>query len=89
MITTNTEDLLIGSLVGAAMIVCGSKNQKSIRKYYNQLRRKHRFLQITINLNNVIKGNIDHLHLDHADVAVGVAEKGANVFHHKIEDNGR
>lgn len=43
-------------------------------------------LNLTINLNNEIK-DIEHLHLAHADVAVGVAEKGANVYHHKVIDN--
>lgn len=46
-------------------------------------------LNITINLNNEFKGDINNLNLAHADVAVGVAEAGSNVFHHKIEENGR
>ncbi len=32
--------------------------------------------------------NIDR-HIEHADVAVGVAESGSTVFHHKIEKNGQ
>ena len=43
-------------------------------------------IYVTLNIQNDISG-IDHLHLDHADVAVGVAEKGSNVFHHKIENH--
>jgi hypothetical protein len=35
----------------------------------------------------VISGNIDHLHVAHADVAVGVAEKGSNVYHHKTDSH--
>lgn len=44
-------------------------------------------IYVTLNIQNDINGNIDHLHLDHADVAVGVAEKGSNVFHHKIDSH--
>ena len=39
------------------------------------------------NIQNDINGNIDHLHVAHADVAVGVAEKGSNVYHHKIDNH--
>lgn len=46
-------------------------------------------LNVTINVNNEFKGNIDHMHLAHADVAVGMAEKGANVYHHKIDKYGK
>ena len=46
-------------------------------------------LNVTINVNTEFKGNIDHMHLAHADVAVGMAENGANVYHHKIENNGK
>jgi hypothetical protein len=46
-------------------------------------------LNVTINVNNEFKGNIDHMHLAHADVAVGKAEKGANVYHHKIDKYGK
>ena len=35
-----------------------------------------------------IELNVDK-HISHADVAVGVAENGSTVFHHKIEKNGR
>lgn len=45
-------------------------------------------LNLTINLNNEIK-DIEHLHLAHADVAVGIAEAGSNVYHHKNTDNGK
>lgn len=40
---------------------------------------------VTYIINKVeqINGNIDHMHLAHADVAVGVAEEGSNVYHHK------
>ena len=27
------------------------------------------------------------IHIDHADVAVGVAEKGSNVYHHKTDSH--
>ena len=43
-------------------------------------------IYVTLNIQNDISG-IDHLHLDHADVAVGVAEKGSNVYHHKIDNH--
>lgn len=43
-------------------------------------------IYVTLNIQNDISG-IDHLHLDHADVAVGVAEKGSNVYHHKKENH--
>lgn len=42
---------------------------------------------ITINKPQ-IELNVDK-HISHADVAVGVAENGSTVFHHKIEKNGR
>ena len=44
-------------------------------------------IYVTLNIQNDIKGNIDHLHVAHADVAVGVAEKGSNVYHHKTENH--
>lgn len=44
-------------------------------------------IYITLNIQNDINGNIDHLHVAHADVAVGVAEKGSTVFHHKTENH--
>ena len=43
-------------------------------------------IYVTLNIQNDISG-IDHLHLDHADVAVGVAEKGSNVYHHKTDNH--
>lgn len=44
-------------------------------------------IYVTLNIQNDIKGNVDHLHVAHADVAVGVAEKGSNVYHHKTENH--
>ena len=44
-------------------------------------------IYVTLNIQNDINGNIDHLHVAHADVAVGVAEKGSNVYHHKTENH--
>ena len=44
-------------------------------------------IYVTLNIQNDISGNIDHLHVAHADVAVGVAEKGSNVYHHKTENH--
>lgn len=38
---------------------------------------------------NEFSGEIQKLNVAHADVAVGVAEAGANVYHHKTNDNGR
>ena len=52
---------------------------------YQDLGQKN--IYVTLNIQNDINGNIDHLHVAHADVAVGVAEKGSNVFHHKTENN--
>lgn len=95
-----TVNELLGSQVGAAKTDCGSGIVKRIRKTLMKICRRERNLQIvekperpvsfhlTINLNNVIK-DIEHLHLGHADVAVGVAEAGSNVYHHKTNDNGR
>lgn len=40
-------------------------------------------IYISLNVNNHFAGEIKQMQLAHADVAVGVAEKGANVFHHK------
>lgn len=44
-------------------------------------------IYVTLNIQNDISGNIDHLHVAHADVAVGVAEKGSNVYHHKTDSH--
>ena len=44
-------------------------------------------IYVTLNIQNDFNGNIDHLHVAHADVAVGVAEKGSNVYHHKTENH--
>ena len=44
-------------------------------------------IYFTLNIQNDINGNIDHLHVAHADVAVGVAEKGSNVYHHKTDSH--
>ena len=44
---------------------------------------------INIYMRNNFSGEIKDMHLAHADVAVGVAEAGANVYHHKTNDNGR
>lgn len=43
----------------------------------------------TINLfvRNDFSGEIKDLHVAHADVAVGVAEKGSNVYHHKTDSH--
>lgn len=38
-----------------------------------------------IYIKNEFNGEIQELKVAHADVAVGVAEKGSNVFHHKEE----
>ena len=52
---------------------------------YQDLSQKN--IYVTLNIRNDISGNIDHLHVAHADVAVGVAEKGSNVYHHKTENH--
>lgn len=36
-----------------------------------------------IKVNNQFTGAIQHMQVSHADVAVGVAEQGSNVFHHQ------
>ncbi len=47
-------------------------------------------LYFTINVNNQFTGEIKDMHVAHSDVAVGVAEKGANVYHHKeIRKDGK
>ena len=43
---------------------------------------------INIYMRNNFCGEIKDMHLAHADVAVGVAEAGANVYHHKNNGNG-
>ena len=40
-------------------------------------------------IKNELSGEIQELKVAHADVAVGVAEKGSNVFHHKEYKDGR
>ena len=42
---------------------------------------------INVFVRNDFSGEIKDLHVAHADVAVGVAEKGSNVYHHKTENH--
>ncbi len=42
---------------------------------------------INVFVRNDFSGEIKDLHVAHADVAVGVAEKGSNVYHHKIDNH--
>lgn len=44
---------------------------------------------VNININTQFTGEIKQMHVAHSDVAVGVAENGSTVFHHKIEKDGR
>ena len=44
---------------------------------------------VNININTQFTGEIKQMHVAHSDVAVGVAECGSTVFHHKIVKNGR
>lgn len=44
---------------------------------------------VNININPQFTGEIKQMHVAHSDVAVGVAESGSTVFHHKIEKNGQ
>ena len=47
------------------------------------------YLPMTINIfvRNDFSGEVKDLHVAHADVAVGVAEKGSNVCHHKTDSH--
>jgi hypothetical protein len=42
---------------------------------------------INVFVRNDFSGEIKDLHVAHADVAVGVAEKGSNVYHHKTDSH--
>ena len=44
-------------------------------------------MTINIFVRNDFSGEIKDLHVAHADVAVGVAEKGSNVCHHKTDSH--
>ena len=59
---------------------------KNIKKLFRILCRKEHIVQVNliiINNDHLFEGQIDHMHLNHADVAVGVAEEGSNVYHHQ------
>lgn len=48
-----------------------------------RLKTKRGGININLNVKNQYTGEIKELKVAHADVAVGVAEKGSNVYHHK------
>ena len=52
-----------------------------------RLRRTYQPMTINVFVRNDISGEIKDIHVTHADVAVGVAEKGSNVCHHKTDSH--
>ncbi len=64
-----------------------NRDIKKLMKYLTRNRRLRTSGNITLNLiinqNTMTGTTIRELHLQHADVVAGVAEKGSNVFHHK------
>ena len=54
-----------------------------------RLKTKRGEININLNVNNQFTGEIKELKVAHADVAVGVAENGSNVYHHKELINGK
>lgn len=68
------------SMLKERMVECGLMG-------YDQLLelKVHKNPIINVYVKNNFSGNISDMHLAHADVAVGVAESGSNVYHHKNE----
>ena len=61
------------------------KAQNLIEFWEERLRIIYQPMTINIFVRNDFSGEIKDLHVAHADVAVGVAEKGSNVCHHKTD----
>lgn len=82
----NENNDLLGSLFGTVSKKGSPCVIKNIKKLFRILCRKEHIVQVNliiINNDHLFEGQIDQMHLDHADVAVGVAEEGSNVYHHQ------
>ena len=51
------------------------------------LRITYQPMTINVFVRNDFSGEMKDIHVAHADVAVGVAEKGSNVYHHKTDSH--
>ena len=63
------------------------KAQSQMEFWEKRLRIVYQPMTINIFVRNDFSGEVKDLHVAHADVAVGVAEKGSNVCHHKTDSH--
>jgi hypothetical protein len=63
------------------------KAQSQMELWEKRLRIVYQPMTINIFVRNDFSGEVKDLHVAHADVAVGVAEKGSNVCHHKTDSH--
>ena len=63
------------------------KAQSQMEVWEKRLRIVYQPMTINIFVRNDFSGEVKDLHVAHADVAVGVAEKGSNVCHHKTDSH--
>lgn len=63
------------------------KAQSLMEFWEKRLRIIDQPMTINIFVRNDFSGEVKDLHVAHADVAVGVAEKGSNVCHHKTDSH--